>query len=246
VRPDPAAFDLGPRDAARAVLCLHGLTGTPWEVRSVGEALVARGWRALGPVMAGHDEGPEQLARVSSEQWIERARAALASLQDRHDSVYVVGLSLGGLVTLALAAEQRLPGAAAIGTPLRLAGPVRGVVPWLRHVVEQVPKRAGSDIRDPEARARHPGFRSMPLPAVHELMRLQRRVRASLPAVRAPLLVAHGRLDRTALPRDARLIHDAVASEERALWWGERSGHVLPVDYDAEPLAARVVDFFGA
>jgi len=37
VRPDPAAFDLGPRDAARAVLCLHGLTGTPWEVRSVGE-----------------------------------------------------------------------------------------------------------------------------------------------------------------------------------------------------------------
>jgi carboxylesterase len=196
--------------------------------------------------MAGHERSHVELARVSNGQWIEVASEALASLQRQHDKVYAVGLSLGGLVTLALLAEQHLPGAVAIGTPLRLAPPIPQVVPWLRHVMRQMPKRTGSDIRDPEAKARHPGFSSMPLPAVHELIRLQRRVLAGLGSIRTPLLVAHGRLDRTAMPRDARIIHDSVASEQRSLWWGERSGHVLPVDYDSPALAARVVEFFGA
>ena len=35
---DPAAFDL-PGAGKAAALCLHGLTGTPYEVRSLGEAL---------------------------------------------------------------------------------------------------------------------------------------------------------------------------------------------------------------
>ncbi|MGH0032766.1 MAG: hypothetical protein ACQGVC_23480, partial [Myxococcota bacterium] len=36
---DVSPFDLGERAAPRAALCLHGLTGTPYEVRSLGEAL---------------------------------------------------------------------------------------------------------------------------------------------------------------------------------------------------------------
>lgn len=49
---DPDAFDLRPpaeEANGAAALCLHGLTGTPFEVRPVAEALVARGVRALGP-----------------------------------------------------------------------------------------------------------------------------------------------------------------------------------------------------
>ncbi len=59
---DSGAFDLCPpaEDAnGAAALCLHGLTGTPYEVRPVAEALVRRGVRARGPWMAGHEEGAD-------------------------------------------------------------------------------------------------------------------------------------------------------------------------------------------
>ena len=63
---DADAFDLRPpveKANGAAALCLHGLTGTPYEVRPVAEALVARGVRARGPWMAGHEEGVEALSK---------------------------------------------------------------------------------------------------------------------------------------------------------------------------------------
>jgi carboxylesterase len=85
----------------------------------------------------------------------------------------------------------------------------------------------------------------MPLASVHELVRLQRRVRASLPRVTAPILVAHGAQDRTAHPADAHEILAQVASVEREHLFLEASGHVVPVDHDGPQLAAATVEFLG-
>jgi carboxylesterase len=59
---DSSAFDL-PGGGRAAALCLHGLTGTPYEVRSLGVAFAASGIRAFGPALPGHNETPERLAR---------------------------------------------------------------------------------------------------------------------------------------------------------------------------------------
>lgn len=242
VEVDVRPFDLatGSRDA---VLCLHGLTGTPYEVRSLGEAVARAGRRALGPVLPGHDRSPEELASHSHTDWLEAARAHLVSLRAHHERVCVVGLSLGGLLTLALASEERVDAAVAIGTPLRLSRTVRSVVPLLKFVTPLVPKRGGSDIRDEAARLRHPSQEVMPLRSVHELMRLQGRVRGSLGRIRTPLLVAHGVHDRTANPADADEILAGVSSEVRESLWLRDSGHVVPVDRDAAELARAVVAF---
>ena len=64
---DPSPFDLIGGGSA-AVLCLHGLTGTPYEVRPLGEALARAGIRAVGPALPGHNETPDRLARVGYEQ----------------------------------------------------------------------------------------------------------------------------------------------------------------------------------
>ena len=83
----------------------------------------------------------------------------------------------------------------------------------------------------------------MPLAAVTELVALQGLVAPALGRVHAPILVSHGRLDRTAQPRDAARIHDAVASGDKGLVYFERSGHVATVDFDGPELARRVADF---
>lgn len=238
---DAEPFDLGA--GPDAVLCLHGLTGTPYEVRPLGEGLAGRGLRALGPRLPGHGASPEALAETGCEDWLDAVRAAHRSLRAEHRRVSIAGLSLGGLLALALAAETRLDALVVMGTPLALPRRARWMLPWLRRFKPLLPKRGGSDIRDAAARARHPSLPVMPASSVLELVALQRRVRAVLPRVSAPLLVAHGRLDRTARPADARRILRAVASPERELVWLPNSGHVLPVDHDGAELVRVLGDF---
>lgn len=241
---DASPFDLPGRSgrADSAALCLHGLTGTPYEVRPLGAALAARGIRALGPALPGHNDTPGALAATTHRDWLEAARSHLRALRADHARVFVVGLSMGGLLTLQLAAEAGADAVVTVATPLRLRGMVPRIVPWLKYLVP-FPKKRGSDIRDPQARRRHPGYRVMPLRSVHELMRLQAQVRPQLERVRCPILVAHGVHDRTADPADARSIIEQVSSDRPELLWLESSGHVVPVDRDGPALARATAEF---
>jgi carboxylesterase len=245
---DSDAFDLRPpaeNANGAAALCLHGLTGTPYEVRPVAEALVARGVRARGAWMAGHEEGVEALAKTSWKAWVEGARSELSALRAEHYRVFLVGMSMGGLVSLRLAETEEVDAIVVIGTPLVLAPPIPQILPLLRRFVSTRSKKDGSDIREPAARARHPSLPLMPLSAVAELISLQSQVIPDLARVRAPILVAHGRLDQTARPRDAKRILKEVGSSDKELFYLERSGHVATVDYDGPALSRAAADFLG-
>ena len=237
-----APFDLA-GEGRCAALCLHGLTGTPYEVRPLGEALAVRGVRAVGPVLPGHNLSPEVLAGVPHGAWVQAARAELRTLRAHHARVAVVGLSMGGLLALLLAAEEEVDAVVVVGTPLRFGPLVRWLVPLVKHLRPFAPKRGGSDIRHDEARAIHPSYTVMPLAAVHELQRLQRRVRDCLECVTAPILVAHGAHDRTARVADSRRIVESVASEECELLILDESAHIVPVDHDGERLAEAAAEW---
>lgn len=242
---DDSPFDFVPEPGVAngaAALCLHGLTGTPYEVRPLAEALAARGIRARGIWMAGHGGSVEDLARSTRSDWVERARAELAGLRVGYERVFLVGLSMGGLVSLRLAQTERVEGLVVVGVPLALAPPVPQLLPLVRLFVSSRRKR-GSDIQDPLARARHPGLPAMPFDSVRELIRLQSEAIPDLGRIVAPMLVAHGQLDRTARPRDARRIHDETGSTHKELLLLARSGHVATVDYDGPALATATADF---
>ncbi|HME73049.1 MAG TPA: alpha/beta fold hydrolase [Myxococcota bacterium] len=240
---DAGSFELeGVLDAA--VLCLHGLTGTPYEVRTIGEACARRGISAFGPALPGHGETPEALRRVRSwRAWLEAARAHAQVLRSRHSRVFAAGLSMGGLLALALAAEDVFDALVVVGTPLRLPLGIRLVVPLAWRVRSFQQKSGGSDIQDAAARARHPSYPVLPLRSVNELIKLQRWVRARLARVRTPILVAHGALDQTAHSADARAIFEGVSSQEREFLLCNASGHVVPVDVDAPLLAEAAASF---
>jgi carboxylesterase len=194
--------------------------------------------------MAGHEGGSEALAKTSHQDWVELARGELEKLKAEHDRVFVVGMSMGGLVSLRLAQTEKVEALVVVGTPLVLAPPVPQLLPLIRLFVSSRPK-TGSDIREPGARARHPGLEAMPFASVAELIKLQAEVISALPEIEVPILIAHGRLDTTARPRDAERIHREVSSSDKELFYLERSGHVATVDYDGPALARAAADFLG-
>jgi carboxylesterase len=237
---DAGPFDLGDRGGP-AVLCLHGLTGTPYEVRPPAEALARSGFRCLGPLLPGHGQTPLALARTRRSEWAEAALGAYDALSAQHRRVYLLGLSLGGVLALLVGARRPVAGLVALAVPLDLGPLIRRAVPWLSRVVRFTPKRPA--IEDVEARSRHPGYDRMPLRSVTELIHLGREVRAELGRVTAPTLLIFSERDPTVRPANAELILRGIASAERDVRWLKRSQHVLPVDLDRDEVSARVVEF---
>jgi carboxylesterase len=240
---DASPFQLGdPRGGlAPAVLCLHGLTGTPYEVRPPAEALARAGFYCEGPLLPGHGTDVRELTRLPHASWVASVLAAYDGLAARHERVYVLGLSLGGLLGLALAQERPVRGLVTLAVPLELAWYVRRGVPWLHRLVPLLPKTPA--IRDPEARVRHPGYDRMPLGAVNQLLVLARIVRARLAQISAPALLIFSRLDPTVPPHNAEILLRELGPGDRELLWLERSGHVLPVDLDQALIADKAVSF---
>jgi carboxylesterase len=243
MKADGDPFRLGdPRGGdAPAVLCVHGLTGTPYEVRPPAEALAEAGFFCEGPLLPGHGTSAAELATTPRAAWLDAVVAAHDALASRHARVYVVGLSLGGLLTLALAQRRALSGAVVMAAPIRLPAMVRSTVPLLARVLRSLPKRPA--ILDPEARDRHPGYDRMPLAAVRELLRFSREVEAGLERVRAPVQLIYSRRDPTVPAWNAGVVMRGLPPGEHELCWLEDSAHVLPVDRERALVARRVTEF---
>lgn len=234
-------------------VCLHGFTGTSFEMRHLAERLELQGFVVSTPTLPGHGTRPEQLNRTTSRDWRAALADAVGELRRRCDRVAVVGQSMGALLALE-AAERRRPdidAVASLAAPLWFEGPGGRLVwmlsrlpPALTRGLPSVAKSGGgSDVRDPAIAAANPAYAVLPLSGVAEVCRLMRRVRRHLERVRCPLLVVHGRYDHTAPLAGAVEIVGRASSRDKALLVAPESYHLVSCDVDRELVARAVGDF---
>lgn len=232
-----------------AALCLHGFTGTPYELRVVAEALAEEDVACEAPLLPGHGTVPEDLNHVDAEDWLEHAREALDELPGDGPR-FLVGSSMGCLLALILAAERPhevdglvLLAPALLAHPsgeLALALAARG----LSRVTPSIPKaQTGGDIEDAEARERNPCYAELPVGGMGALERLRRLAHKELARVRAPTLVAHGALDRTMAPASADLVTRHVHAPRVERYLFPRSRHVIGLDVERDELCALIGRF---
>jgi carboxylesterase len=244
------------RGGPRGVLCVHGFTGTPFEVRPLAEALAGRGYTVLAPVLAGHCGTIDDLVRTSWPDWLTSVSTALDRLIAAVSGgpVAVAGFSLGGLLTLRLARLRPadLAAMAIIAAPLRLrpyqVSAVRALcrLPALlrRGPLAVLPKFGGYDVIDTEMKRQNPGLSGMPIAGINSLIELGELVRRDLPDVRTPALVAHGELDRTVPLGDSLELVGTLGSPTIERLFLPRSGHLVAIDVERSALIEAVTRFF--
>ena len=241
---------------ARGVLCLHGITGTPFEVRPLAEALGRRGCTVRAPLLAGHGGTLRDLAVSSWRDWLASAEEALDELRASVGGrpVAVCGFSMGGLLALRLARLQpeAITALAVMSTPLRLRRfQVTGIralgrlpIDYCAYPYACVPKLAGSDISDPEMRYENPGLRAFPIAALGQLLDLMDDVRADLPAIKTPTLVVHGRQDHTVPMEDSLELTGCLGSDVIERLWLDKSFHIVTLDVERDLVIDGVTRFF--
>ena len=88
------------------VLLLHGLCGTPTEMRFVANGLARSGCTVYCPMLAGHGGSEADIKATRWQDWYASAEAALSRLREDCDTVIVGGLSTGAVLALLLAARR--------------------------------------------------------------------------------------------------------------------------------------------
>ena len=87
-------------------LLVHGLGGTPGELRFVAQGLTRAGFAVYCPLLEGHGGTEAELNATTWQDWYDSVAAAHEELRARCDMVIVGGLSSGALLALHLAAER--------------------------------------------------------------------------------------------------------------------------------------------
>ena len=136
-------------------LLVHGITGTPKEMRWMGEYISGQGYSVLGVRLAGHATQPEDLMRMHWQDWITSVEDGFCLLKGCTDQIFIVGLSLGGILSLLFASHYSVSGVVAMSTPYALPEDPR--IPFMSILAPFIPKvkKGPSDRRDKEASKEH-------------------------------------------------------------------------------------------
>ena len=105
----------------RAVLLLHGFTGSSADVRMLGRFLEKHGYTSHAPHYKGHGVPPEELIISNPEEWWHDAVAGYHFLKDQgYEEIAVIGLSLGGVFSLKIGLNLPVKGIVTMCAPMTM------------------------------------------------------------------------------------------------------------------------------
>lgn len=237
---EPFAADGGPHGA----LVLHGFTGNPNSVKALAKALAGAGFAVECPRLPGHGTVIDDMLETTWDDWSGEASAALERLRAKvADSgrIVVAGLSMGGALTLWLAARHPdLAGIALVNAVAEPAGDLRQVVVDAIDGGTEVFPGIGSDIADPDVQ--ESAYDGTPLRPLLTLVDAVIALQPDLARIACPVLVLSSPQDHVVPPSNSDHIAATVAGPVERVTL-ERSYHVATLDYDGALVEERIVDF---
>jgi len=248
-----------------AVLMIHGLGGTQYDLGSMHKILQRAGFATHSLTLPGHGTTPEDLLDVRAEDWIEAVQKLYRELIDKYETLHVCGMCMGALLSIELVKREghtkgRL---VALAPPIVIDG---WATPWyagLRRYLYWIPalRRMKVEEEDPFgiknelirnivkakfARGEAFHYQWVPLACIEQVDRLRGWVMTGLDKITCATLVCHAREDELTSPRSAAILEQQIGKERTHVVLLDNSYHMICVDNDRDLVARRVLEHFGA
>ncbi|MFL5319871.1 MAG: alpha/beta hydrolase [Myxococcaceae bacterium] len=243
-----APFDLGPRTAKAHVLLVHGFTGSPWDVRPLGEALASSGFHVKGVQLPGHSGVDAALPTVGWREWESEVNRALKELS-HHGPVHLAGLSMGALLSVIMAARHphRVRSLILVAPAMDFIGPTMTLVKALRNVpilekLQPWVTKSSTDISDDAVRSAAPVLERFPTAWLRSLFHLQAEARAVMTNVRCPALIVAAENDHVVSVNGARELARSLRGYVRLVRVA-KGNHIIPRDRGAPVLFDEATAF---
>jgi carboxylesterase len=226
------------------VLVLHGFTGTPASMRDIAKALAAAGHDVELPRLPGHGTSVDDMLSTTWHDWTAEVESAYQRLASRVERVVVVGLSMGGTLTLRMAFDHPSIAAIACVNPATKARPAKVLAAIDELIAEGtsvVPGEGRSDIADPDCfDTAYDGTPMVPLRSL--LLDGIAPMSDRYVELMMPLRLFTSRNDHVVDPGDSVHLAASYGGPVEHTWL-ERSFHVATRDYDRELIIAELTTF---
>lgn len=225
------------------VLLLHGFTSGKDAVSGLLPHLEKLKIPYKMPVLRGHQSRFQDLQGVTYKDWVADAEKALLELSKTVDKLIVVGLSMGGLVTLKLAMDHadKIAGIVTIAAALKFADPLAGFSKVLSKVVPYWP--GPKTFNDKNLAKNNTNYKWFPTKTFVSLYDFAKVIEENLYKVKVPILVVHSKEDHVISASAANTIYEKVASPHREIKWFYKSGHEMMQDMEAEDVFKAIDEF---
>ncbi len=235
-----------------AVLLLHGLTGSPFELKKYGQFLYNNGYDVFAECLPGHGEKFEEIYTVNYQNWLDFAYSRFEKLKSEYKNVFVSGLCLGAVLALAVGMKYReqVSGIISLSTTLYLDG---WRLPWYKcfmpialstilrfyynypecepHGVKNLKTRnavkkllAKGDV----------GMNDFPMTGFKELLELSAFVRNGVNKVVSPILIIHSKEDDLTSTKSAEVVYKKISSKDKEYIILYDSYHMVLYDNEKE------------
>lgn len=237
VSPKPFTFVGG----SRAVLLLHGFTGSSADVRMLGRHLQKKGYTCHAPQYKGHGVPPEELVQTGPDDWWQDVLEGYQFLKEKgYEEIAVAGLSLGGVFSLKLGYTLPIKGIIPMCAPMHIKSEeilYKGVLAY----AEEYKKREQKSVA--EIKAEMEQFKKLPMTTLKALKGLIQEVRDNVEMIYTPTFVVQARHDEMINTESATIIYEEVEAEKKKLKWYEHSTHVITLGKEKEQLHEDIYQF---
>ncbi|MDD2679287.1 MAG: alpha/beta fold hydrolase [Candidatus Omnitrophica bacterium] len=259
-------------NSAKAVLLIHGITGTPSEMNYLGKALNKAGFSVLCNALPKHCGSLAELRRVTWQEIAEACAKDLEGLKKQYADVAVGGLSMGALMAIHLAYKypSLVSKIIALAPTIvydgwavpksKICMDVLWHVPFIRNrfnVRESWPYglknellRAGFErfyrnakAADDDDRIVIFGSPFFPMSCLYQHYLLTKVVKREFSGVRAPILILHARDDDMTSPKNAQYVYEHIASPDKHLVILDDSYHMITIDKQKNKVAEELIKF---
>jgi carboxylesterase len=223
-----------------ACLCIHGFTGSPMEVEPLAEYIQHHtNWECVIPTLPGH--GSElRLEGIMYNEWLRHAEESLKDLLKRHEIVYVVGFSMGGLIASYLATKY----------PIKKLILLSAAAYYINFAQLQKDIRIicadffRGQIKENELFTRYMNkIKSTPLAATIQFRKLVQYVKPLLSNIYVPTLIAQGEKDGIVPLKSASYIYNTIRADNKKIIYVEESKHLICHCERRETLFQEIITF---
>ena len=207
----------------RGILLCHGLTGSPDEMKELGRYLNKLGYTVSCPEYSGHGTNDYNFLDTNVEIWYKEINIAFEELEKEVESIYVIGLSMGGTFTVKLAQEREISGLVTMNAPV-IGLPLKEEFDYIKNTDYDQEK-----------------FQK--LLSLYNKFTVEVGQTTNLEKVKAPLLVIQGAKDKERYKISSSMLMKYTKSLYKSRLDFQESGHVIVIEEERYDLFDVIRDF---
>jgi len=259
-------------DNGKCIILIHGLTGTPNEMKFLATFFNKKGYSVVCPRLAYHGEPLDVIKHAKWQDFYGSVKDILikGELADFKGDIFVSGLSMGALLSLHLAHDfpDRIKAVSCLAPTLFYDG---WNTPWTKYFMPfaRTPLRylfyfkedppygikneaiqgrihryyKRAKLEDTEGVAQY-GYPYFPVALLYQLQLLVKDLSPKLKDIRMPVQMIQAENDDMTSPRNSQFIYDRISSNMKEIVLLHDSYHVITADQERDTVAEKMEAFF--